>query len=867
MRSPVVAVVGNLIWSRTGRVWAIWRVRETPYAWLPARRKLAAHAAVRTLLARLPGDAMVLSVAARIDASEVVEAMTEGVDLDERVAWAEVVEATWDRLDELDIYRRRHYLVVELPETKTWWRGLARSASGSVRHGFGLSPPPLPASVVKAALAQATDLEAQLGAVRLDRPSAGEVRWLYARATRRGLADEPALAGWPEPRQGWIPRGDEMAVTTPTLVPLLDANYKEGGYAEDPGRPLHRRYLRVESDEGVSYQSFSLVADAPQQFSFPGGLSEWLFMADQLPFPVDWCCRIKVVPNQDARRSATRQQRELLGQFDQYEGEPAGAPESLDDALDAVRDQQRALAANPGDPELQVAMIYATWADDLALLERRNKVLSRVYQGAEYHLHRPTGDQERLFEALLPGAPAPRVCQDYRQHLLPAGLAAGMPFAGAALGDAGGLLLGQSTDTGCARPVLVDPAAGPRHNRDGSAGFFGVQGTGKSYAAKRHGATTVLRGGQVVAVDRTPAGEYVRFATGLKLMGVRTQVVTVGEHGGLLLDPLRLFAGPFAVQAAVGYLGTICGVDPTGLEGMTLTKAVQAVADRGGRLADVLPELEGLAGLGPEHRHARELAMRLEGLSTNRFGRPVWGGEGGPTLDASADLIVVHMPNLALPSREVLLSEHLSRKLLGEQVCSLGLLYLVAALAQDVIFRDRSRFAALLLDEVWALIASLHGEQLIEQIFRDARKHNAAAWVMSQDPADVPDKLRNLISSRFLFGLNGEAARLGLRWLGVDATAANVDMVESWAARAETDPTPRRAPGDGSAADDPGAPPDCLMRDPHGRVGRVQLVPAETELLRAAFESNPIKTDPLGTGTADGPTGPEPPDTGASTAA
>ncbi len=98
MRSPVVAVVGNLIWSRTGRVWAIWRVRETPYAWLPARRKLAAHAAVRTLLARLPGDAMVLSVAARIDASEVIEAMTEGVDLDERVAWAEVVEATWDRL-------------------------------------------------------------------------------------------------------------------------------------------------------------------------------------------------------------------------------------------------------------------------------------------------------------------------------------------------------------------------------------------------------------------------------------------------------------------------------------------------------------------------------------------------------------------------------------------------------------------------------------------------------------------------------------------------------------------------------------------------------------------------------------------------
>jgi hypothetical protein len=389
--------------------------------------------------------------------------------------------------------------------------------------------------------------------------------------------------------------------------------------------------------------------------------------------------------------------------------------------------------------------------------------------------------------------------------------------------------------------VLVDPAAGPRLNRDGSVGLFGVPGTGKSYAAKRLAATTLLRGGQVVIVDRTKAGEYVRFAHGMQLMGVSTQVVTVGDQVGLLLDPLRVFDGPFAVQATVGYLGTICGVDPTGLEGMTLTKAAQAVADRGGRLRDVLGELDRLAGVGAEHRHARELSMRLEGLAGNRFGRPVWG-DTGQSLDVAADCVVIHMPNLALPTREVLLSEHLSRKLLGEQVCSLGLLYLVAALAQNVIFEDRSRFAALLLDEVWALITSLHGAQLIEQVFRDARKHNAAAWVMSQDPGDVPETLRNLISTRFVFGLSGSAGQLGLRWLDVDVSKQHLDMLEAWAARAEPD-DPAAGQADPAAVAD--SLPECLMRDPARRIGRVQLLPAETELMRAAFESNPLRAEPL----------------------
>jgi hypothetical protein len=851
MRPPAVAVVGNLVWSRTGRVWTIWRVPTSPYRWLSDRQKHAEHSRVRALLAALPPESSILSVSARVDPGEVAEAMMAGVDLDAQPGWVDVVDAVLDGLETVELYRRRHYLCVQLPERRDGGRLRRRwrAAAGPVLSGFALSAPPIPLAEVRAALRHADDLRSQLRTVRLETPEPGEVGWLYARAARRGLAAEPPLSGWPEPRLRWLPRnGREPAVAAPSLAPLIESNIRNGGSAGDDDRPWHRRYLRVETDDGVSYQCFAAVADAPEQFGFPGGLSEWLLVADQLPFPVDWCARIRAVPNQAAARSATRQQRELAGQVAEYDAEPAGPPPSLAAAMDAVDDERAQLAANPSEPELHVAMVYAVWADSLPELERRAGWLTTLYRGSEYHLARPTGGQLDLFEAMLPGAGTPRVCDDYRQYLLPRDLAAGMPFAGVALGDTEGMLLGASRDAGCAVPALLDPAAGPRHDRDGSVAAFGTLGSGKSYLAKRLAATVLLRGGQVLLLDRTQAGEYVRFAHAMANLGVRTQVLAIDENANLLLDPLRVFSGPTATQTAAGYLGTVCGTDPTSLEAATLTRAVQRVHDDGGRLADVLGVLDGLADEGTEYRHARELSLRLASIAQNRFGAPVWG-DTGDSISTDADCTVIHLPHLAIPSRDVLLSEHLSRKLLAEQVCSLGLLYLTVALAQQVAYAHPGRFAALGLDEAWALTYTLPGQQLLLDVLRDGRKHNAAAWVFSQHPNDLPGEARDLVSTRFVFGLTGTAAADGLRWLGVEPSRPNLDLLEAWAARRGAD----TVAGDGIE------PPECLMRDAAGRIGRVQIAPAETHALHLGFESNPVRLaaaddqTPPGAASTDGP--------------
>jgi hypothetical protein len=90
------------------------------------------------------------------------------------------------------------------------------------------------------------------------------------------------------------------------------------------------------------------------------------------------------------------------------------------------------------------------------------------------------------------------------------------------------------------------------------------------------------------------------------------------------------------------------------------------------------------------------------------------------------------------------------------------------------------------------------------------------------------------VSTRFVFGLTGDAASSGLSWMGVDPSRENVDILEQWAVRREVVSSP-----DGDYV--PQEPPECLMRDGAGRVGRIQVLDAETELLRTGFESNPTR--------------------------
>ena len=259
-----------------------------------------------------------------------------------------------------------------------------------------------------------------------------------------------------------------------------------------------------------------------------------------------------------------------------------------------------------------------------------------------------------------------------------------------------------------------------------------------------------------ITIDRTEAGEYVRFADALAACGVSTQVIRLGVDTGVCLDPLRVFSGDERISISVGFLSQLCAVETGSLEATTLAEAVEAVAARpGSNLSAVIDELaeRGRADAPEATVLARKLGRykRLDSLGQAAFG-------AGTPLDMTASFVVVSAAGLDLVSRDVLTNEHLARKMLDAQVAAQALLYLVAAIARRSTFGS-PRFAAALLDEFWVFQASPYGQALVTEWCRDGRKHNAAVWLFTQHPDDLPPgELRDLLGVRMAFRQSSQAA-------------------------------------------------------------------------------------------------------------
>ena len=825
MRCPVRAIVGNLVWGLDGSVWAVYRSPTVCYPHLSRVEKLAHHARQQGGLKVLPPESLLFSVCRKVGPQEVEQRLCAGVDLALHPAWAGFVEETLTILSTVPpVYERRTYLALRLGN-EGLGAGLSAFGTGVGLFGqrFGLPAMPLHTRDIEARSRQAAELEAQLReTLALERVRAGELHWLYERVVHLG-ADEPTFQQDWEPPRRTLGEGGDTRVAGPPLAHLWDVVVKEGGDRTDTNRPRHRRFLRIECPDAdaYSYQTFLCMADMPRSFTFPDGMGEWFYHVDAMEFPVDWYAWVRAVPNERARAKSRRQARELAGQYEEYDGEPSGVPGELMDAHRGLDQERSELTADPNAPELEVTVAFSVWAGSLTELELRAKRLQAAFAAASYRMVRPTGGQGQLRAGSLPGNGTPPVVRDYTQFLLPRDLAAGAPFSGGTVGDPQGMMVGASLNSGTFQPVLIDPAYGPAGiNRSGSMGVFGALGSGKSYFLKSLGWGALARGAQLVILDRThqeqQEAEWVRFAG---VAPVSTQIVRLSEDAPISLDPLRVFRGEGRDTYALGFLTLLTGVAALSREGIALAKAVEAVAARpSSQIGDVIAVL---AERAKSDAHADAVLDSLRYFGGTRFGRLVFGG--GKPLKLDADCIVFDVPSLSLPSRDQLLHEHLFKQLPPEKLFNSALLYLLAAIMKQVIFRNPRRLGVGVFDEAAFLTASPQGRELALEIVRDGRKNAAVGWFASQHPNDMLDdtRLLALLGSRLVFRQSHDSAAAALRFAGVDEREPHaVELVTGHL-------------GEGR----------CLLRDVRDRLGLVQMLPAPGEDLREAFNTRPAIGD------------------------
>ncbi|TBO59456.1 ATP/GTP-binding protein [Streptomyces kasugaensis] len=838
MRIPVRHIAGNVIWTRHGTCWALWRVEGSGHAQSSPTVKERRLRALESLVKQLRGEAMLLSLCPQVDPAEVVRRMTDGVDLSVCERYAQLATRVWDQLEGMELTSRADWLAVPLPAgSKKQAAAMAIDAArAEMARQLGLLPAPVSAREEVRRLRQAQELAAAWPSTVALRPATeAEILWIYGHSARRGVL-EPLL---PEPEQR-AGRGRGAAALGQVVLAEGALPAAEDGDDADAHRGrFGRRWLQVSTEWGESYQTVLALSEMPERFVFPG--SEYLAALDEFAFPVDWAMRIKVTPGDVAEAKARRQARELAGQAGEYEGETAGVPSRVLDAADGMDEYRTAITSSKTEVEVQAMGALCVWGATPAEAEARAADLQTHFAGNDYTFTRPLGEQENLWYGMLPGTRTPKVMASYAQVLLARDFAMAGAFAGSALGDAKGPLYGLQLSGGGTRPVLTDWSLGPQKSASASAAYVGELGGGKSVAMKAAVYAILAAGrkagrpgsrGRAVIVDRTPQQEWVRFA---KACPGTTQVITIDDQAQVSLDPLRMIRDAGQAQRRTeSFLTLLLGIGPMSDQGIVLSEAIEAtLAGRAPSMAALVSELQAR---GKRDAASNAVARKLAAVARKDLARTIFD-PALPVVDTStADALVFATANLALPKEHELAADRLST-LEFEKVFGRAALYLIAALCREICFANAREFCVAVWDECWWLTSSPEGMALLLELVRDGRKHNAGCLVGSHDGEDIGPEasatgqvIRGLFPRKLLFRQTDVAlARRGLAFLDLDP--ADEELVELV--------TTGLSPMD--VADEVRAQRagECLHRDLYGRLGGMQVViPADPEAA-AAIHSDP----------------------------
>jgi hypothetical protein len=816
VKAPIGFVYGNCVFAEgLDDGWAAFAVEGESYGWLSEEGKRARFFALLGGLEAIEADVQILRVGRRWE----VERYVRELDAEPRAtaggsnahththththarARRRYVEEHRRRLSELASVRPQAFLLVSLrdPERdvatyvskvaeqhpREWWEGLRRAFSVRDRRLLKISE-------LERARVRADQAHARLADFLPVRQARGvELQWLVRRAFCRGLG-EPDVDGLHEPRALMFERNGEAV-----LAPLEgDVLRWMDGYVEHRGR-----VLKIESELGTSWQAQLVVGTLPERTRFPGARAELMFApAESLPFGIDLSLNARFLPNELALRIARRRIQDadqiLRAESDGEQGVSDLGYERTQEA----RDLLAYLQASSRPPLLRATLAIAIGAREQEELEERVEMCRRAY--GEIRLHRPLGDQLRLFVQHLP-AQRTRVA-GYDDTLTPEQVAATMPTAVHAVGSREGFYLGH-TLTGSRQPVRFNLREGSDSDRNTTILSVGALGSGKTTLDQKLKYEGFLQGARVVDCD--PKGDH-RFHL-LEEVAPHAECVTLKPDPKLrgVLDPLRVAPEHLRQDAAVSFLRDLL----PGRADPAWETAVVGAVDRVVRRAHEPTCHEVVRALNEGDETDRQVGKTLavyarSGLTQLGFADPEI------ELPPVGHRQVTYIPIRDLPGPEpgTRRSEYSQAERVGEQIVRL-----IAMFAMHLLGSERERLKLFSFDEGWRLLGDPAGRALLASLQRMGRSELAVPIISTQLVTDAligeRESLENLIGATFVFGMRSETeAARALALLGLDAQDARMrqSLLEMEAGR-------------------------CLFRDHRGRVEAIQVDVVAPWLLRA----------------------------------
>lgn len=391
--------------------------------------------------------------------------------------------------------------------------------------------------------------------------------------------------------------------------------------------------------------------------------------------------------------------------------------------------------------------------------------------------------------------------RDYVQQLTVEQFGGMVATATRTVGSGRGPYLGY-TPTGAPLPVRFDATQAPRESRASAVLLIGTLGSGKTVAAQTIEYAAERRGSLVVDFDPKPDHGLHKLAELGERVGVLELSGDPAQQGKL--DPLAIGLEDLREELACSYLLELLP-GPSSTWENAVSLAVKDTVREGSRSLSRVVELL----LASDRAGARDAGEALEVIRDFGLARLGFGDGQTTGIEAVKPVTTIRMPGLSLPEPSAARDTYTR----AERV-SVATLSLVAAYALQLISGDRSRHKVVGLDEIWFLLASPQGRQIINRLVRLGRAFNATLLLGTHRIGDLGD-LADLIGVVLVFGQDSdEAASAALRFIGLDPTRELVGLVRELRAGR------------------------CLMRDLSGRVGEVQVDLVYPHLLQA-FQTTP----------------------------
>jgi AAA-like domain len=391
--------------------------------------------------------------------------------------------------------------------------------------------------------------------------------------------------------------------------------------------------------------------------------------------------------------------------------------------------------------------------------------------------------------------------RDYTQQLTVEQFGGMVATATRTVGSARGPYLGY-TPTGAPLPVRFDATQAPREDRASGVLLIGTLGSGKTVASEGIEYAAERRGSLIVDFDPKPDHGLHKLSELSDRMLVLELSGDPAQQGKL--DPLAIGLEDLREELACSYLLELLP-GRTGAWENAVSLAVKDTVREGSKSLLRVVELLGES----DRAGAREAGEALEVIRDFGLARLGFGAGESTTAHAATPVTTIRMPGLSLPEPSAARDTYTR----AERV-SVATLSLVAAYALKLISGDRSRHKVVGLDEIWFLLASPQGRQVINRLVRLGRALNATLLLGTHRIGDLGD-LGDLIGVVFVFGQDSDdAARAALRFVGLEPTRELVSLVREFRAGR------------------------CLMRDLNGRVGEVQIDLVYPHLLQA-FQTTP----------------------------